>query len=1541
MPPDLEELGFNDEQIKRWNAVAKTLQNNNKYSYKILLEKTPKIFRNVDKTDNHTRDTLLTIFEKAQTHYEGNQLRSLLEVLPKAMNNLDTDNQQKLVDYLEPKEIVKLGYMKHPIKEFIEDIPGQEYGTALDHVTELNKHNNRTADVFFKNAGAFYKQLDPSLVDKVYEVGLGFEKQEGGNGETFFEKSIKTFRVLGDNFKEQVVNQTQQYAVNSRDVAISYVNVANSVYGTYGENDVSSWINTADTFDSQQYKADYFSSSEKVLKQVNDKDKLFSVVQETQEKNESLALSVFKAANFIIDHSEDMLINQWIDIGVQLHDASSYVESTKKMLDVITEDQLTEWGDLAVKVSNIDDDLCHTYLVKSDALIRQNSDVERDNVYNAIDFSSQKDIRAAKSVIEHFEDIKTISRKDLKQWLNVGNDFDENLKETFFSHTTKLITNLDKIYTDNWVLTGNTFGKSEELNDYLDLSQENFEYLDKNSFTGKNAFEMTKKIASEFKESARDFYAAVPYFYQEDAESETKIRTWVGYGLEYERNIDTTETPAAHSFFKKTAGITTLLSKDELNSWHDVFANYSDKDILVKHSVDTLNAVASEHRAKMIEIISDLGIKEERLLSDVAGSEGAYAKIVPELEIDTLKQVNTLGAKIFNVDKNLAKTFFGSDTGIYNGMNHYDVLFEEANASADVKKATLAIATMRFGKKLNNLSEGQVRHYLEEARDLYEDDNSENYLANPDRLNIKAYGSYIASVPVFTSSLTEDDYNHWKDGYGMCSGLIESEDYLINSSIFFNKTDPSQIQELLEYNLEVMKGAKSTAIRDFKELPRLAKTHPVIKNMVLNLGRKLVEESPTSMDNYIKNTTTSLETLKTPEELGIVYSAEQIIEKESAVLAKSFLSHFGPILEEFDSRILVDWAQKGLEIYEEKGEEAADKFFQLGLTRNFIDELKQKYHYVGIEDISGAINKWIGGILGKSYAIAETTNASVIAYTDNKSIYLPKRIDKFTQQNKNMDLYWGLTDHEMAHILYGSFDVDIKEALKEYEKQGLAKHINNMLEDGRIEYNLRKDFGKVVDDELNIVNEVYIMKPLNETHPKAEEGDMFLSALLQKIKMGKTVTEYNHNYDAEFDDCYRIYKEEVEEGTVIETWAGTRKIYDIVAKLFPDHDDPIDQAPGDDTGDHGGDGQPVDGQPGDGGEGEPGGGDEDDNGDGGDGSDDEPGDEDPGNGDPGDGNGNGDYNPDDGGGGQPTDRNDVIEEYKFDEYDVTLNDYLYEWATVKEIIKEKAKTSFYDKVRAEKADLRGEIITLMEELKPEELIRRKRLPDGSDIDIDAYLDAYGEKKSGGRGLDENIYEDRKKIGRDVAVFVLIDQSGSTSGEIIKKEKEAVCLLGDALEDLGDQFAVYGFDSSGKDDVRVYRVKSFEESYDDVTKGRIEAMQHSSMTRMGPAIRFAMNQLKECQAEEKIFLYLSDGEPNDYGDSPNCTNGWGVGSYISADIRQAIKEGEENDIHSYCMTVDTDAQDYLQDMFGEGNYTVLNDVDQLPERLAEFYKEISR
>lgn len=83
---------------------------------------------------------------------------------------------------------------------------------------------------------------------------------------------------------------------------------------------------------------------------------------------------------------------------------------------------------------------------------------------------------------------------------------------------------------------------------------------------------------------------------------------------------------------------------------------------------------------------------------------------------------------------------------------------------------------------------------------------------------------------------------------------------------------------------------------------------------------------------------------------------------------------------------------------------------------------------------------------------------------------------------------------------------------------------------------------------------------------------------------------------------------------------------------------------------------------------------------------------------------------------------------------------------------------------------------------------------------------------------------------------MVDMIGSTKGWINEAERESLILLCEALETLGDRYAIYGFSGMTRKRCEIYRVKSFEETYTNEVKQRISGIAPQDYTRMGVAIR---------------------------------------------------------------------------------------------------------
>jgi Nitric oxide reductase activation protein len=238
--------------------------------------------------------------------------------------------------------------------------------------------------------------------------------------------------------------------------------------------------------------------------------------------------------------------------------------------------------------------------------------------------------------------------------------------------------------------------------------------------------------------------------------------------------------------------------------------------------------------------------------------------------------------------------------------------------------------------------------------------------------------------------------------------------------------------------------------------------------------------------------------------------------------------------------------------------------------------------------------------------------------------------------------------------------------------------------------------------------------------------------------------------------------------------------------------------------------------------------------------------------------------------------------FSYDEWDRELNDYRVGWSRV---IEKKVKHGDRNFVELARSRYRGVISSIRHQfqlMKPENLTRINREPDGEDFDLNALVDFVIDRKADGQ-QSENIYTKRLRKQRDVAVSILLDQSSSTARtitrnplqpytypgrRIIEIEKEGLVLMSEALEAVGDVYSINGFTSEGRRNVKFYVVKDFGEKYSEDIERRIGGITFQNNTRLGAAIRHAAHKLLRQEARTKLLIILTDGRPydHDYGDA---------------------------------------------------------------------------
>ncbi len=220
-----------------------------------------------------------------------------------------------------------------------------------------------------------------------------------------------------------------------------------------------------------------------------------------------------------------------------------------------------------------------------------------------------------------------------------------------------------------------------------------------------------------------------------------------------------------------------------------------------------------------------------------------------------------------------------------------------------------------------------------------------------------------------------------------------------------------------------------------------------------------------------------------------------------------------------------------------------------------------------------------------------------------------------------------------------------------------------------------------------------------------------------------------------------------------------------------------------------------------------------------------------------------------------------------------------------------------------------------------------RQPDGSDLDLDAIVAAYADRRAGGMAADR-FYTDSRPHRRDVAITLLVDASASTDGwvaddrRIIDVEKDALLIVAEALATLGDPHAILGFSGEGPTRVEIRVVKQFTDCADTAeVRRRIAGLEPGGYTRAGAAIRHATAGLMRQAARYRLLLLLSDGRPNDVDQYE--------GRYGSRTTRVAVVEARLQGVSCFCLTVDREAPRYATRIFGR-DFAVLSRAERPAE-----------
>ena len=299
----------------------------------------------------------------------------------------------------------------------------------------------------------------------------------------------------------------------------------------------------------------------------------------------------------------------------------------------------------------------------------------------------------------------------------------------------------------------------------------------------------------------------------------------------------------------------------------------------------------------------------------------------------------------------------------------------------------------------------------------------------------------------------------------------------------------------------------------------------------------------------------------------------------------------------------------------------------------------------------------------------------------------------------------------------------------------------------------------------------------------------------------------------------------------------------------------------------------------------------------------------------------------------------MSEPFHYSEWDYQIQLERPAWATV---LEKRARSGELDVIDGITSQYKREIHRmkfLLDAMQPQGVQRIRKLEDGDEIDINAAIQSFTDIRLGNQP-DPRIMMRSVRKTRDFSILVLLDLSESTNEKVQDQEysvleltRQACVLLADAIDKVGDPFAIHGFCSDGRHDVEYYRFKDFDQRWDEGPKAKLAGMTGQLSTRMGAAIRHAGHHLKLQRSAKKLLIVITDGEPADIDVRDP--------QYLRYDTKKAVEEVARHGVTTYCMSLDPRADNYVSRIFGQKNYMVVDHVQRLPEKLPLLYAGLTR
>jgi len=226
---------------------------------------------------------------------------------------------------------------------------------------------------------------------------------------------------------------------------------------------------------------------------------------------------------------------------------------------------------------------------------------------------------------------------------------------------------------------------------------------------------------------------------------------------------------------------------------------------------------------------------------------------------------------------------------------------------------------------------------------------------------------------------------------------------------------------------------------------------------------------------------------------------------------------------------------------------------------------------------------------------------------------------------------------------------------------------------------------------------------------------------------------------------------------------------------------------------------------------------------------------------------------------------------------------------------------------------------------------RGRLEDGSDLDIEQYVNHFIDLRTGQAG-EARIFRELLPVTRDVATALLLDGSSSLGvhgGRIFQLELACADALSRAMKDARERHGIFVFTGNTRHRVEVQCLKDFDDPRF-LPPSKL-GLNTGGYTRLGAPLRHLTSRLLAQPAQHRLLIVIGDGLISDEGYE---------GRYAWADVAHAVQEADDAGVSIYYVGVGPTRVDPLPEVFGSRRSQRIRRVEELPRVLAHVHRELT-